>query len=84
MPTIQAIYEQGTFRPTVPVDLPEHTAVEFEPRLLGTEIVACVDPSKMPTKRPGTSLADWAEQNAEDWGQQVSSADVESFTGRRF
>lgn len=32
MPTIQAVYERGTFRPTVPVDLPEHTAVEFEPR----------------------------------------------------
>lgn len=35
MSTIQAIYEQGVFRPTVPVDLPEQTAVEFELRLLG-------------------------------------------------
>ena len=35
-------------------------------------------------KRPGTSLADWAEQNAEDWGDQLSSEDVEGFTGRRF
>jgi hypothetical protein len=33
-------------------------------------------------KRPGTSLADWAEQNAEDWGDQLSSEDVEGFTGR--
>jgi predicted DNA-binding antitoxin AbrB/MazE fold protein len=31
--TIQAIYENGVFRPTGPVDLPERTAVEFEPRV---------------------------------------------------
>ncbi len=33
MKTIQAVFENGVFRPVVPVDLPEHTAVEFEPRL---------------------------------------------------
>jgi predicted DNA-binding antitoxin AbrB/MazE fold protein len=33
METVHAIYENGVFRPTVPVDLPEHTPVEFEPRL---------------------------------------------------
>jgi predicted DNA-binding antitoxin AbrB/MazE fold protein len=31
--TIQAVYENGVFRPTGPVDLPEHTTVEFEPRV---------------------------------------------------
>jgi predicted DNA-binding antitoxin AbrB/MazE fold protein len=31
--TIHAIYENGVFRPVEPVDLPEHTAVEFEPRI---------------------------------------------------
>jgi predicted DNA-binding antitoxin AbrB/MazE fold protein len=31
--TIHAIYENGVFRPTEPVDLPESTAVEFEPRV---------------------------------------------------
>ncbi len=31
--TIHAVYENGVFRPTKPVDLPEHTAVEFEPRI---------------------------------------------------
>ena len=35
-------------------------------------------------KRPRSSLADWAEKNAEDWGDQLSSEDVEGFTGRRF
>ena len=32
MKTIHAIYENGVFRPTEPVDLPDRTAVEFEPR----------------------------------------------------
>ncbi len=32
--TIHAIYENGVFRPVEPVELPEHTAVEFEPRVL--------------------------------------------------
>jgi predicted DNA-binding antitoxin AbrB/MazE fold protein len=31
--TIHAVFEDGVFRPTEPVDLPEHTAVEFEPRV---------------------------------------------------
>ena len=49
------------------------------------ELVVTVEPqSGRPVKRPATSLADWAEQNAEDWGDQIRSEDVESFTGRRF
>lgn len=31
--TIHAIYENGVFRPIEPVDLPESTVVEFEPRV---------------------------------------------------
>ena len=31
---IYAIFENGVFRPTEPVDLPEHSQVEFEPRVL--------------------------------------------------
>lgn len=31
--TIHAIYENGVFRPTEPVDLPDHTPVEFELRI---------------------------------------------------
>ena len=42
MTTIHAIYENGVFRPVEPVELPEHTAVEFEPRVstktLDTEV----------------------------------------------
>lgn len=32
MKTIHAVYEQGIFRPHEPVELPERTEVEFEPR----------------------------------------------------
>jgi len=31
MPTITAIYENGVFRPTGPVDLPEGSTVRIEP-----------------------------------------------------
>ena len=39
MSTIRAIYENGVFRPTGQVDLPEPCTVEFEPRPIdeGTE-----------------------------------------------
>ena len=30
--TIRAVFEQGLFRPTEPVDLPDRCEVEFEPR----------------------------------------------------
>jgi predicted DNA-binding antitoxin AbrB/MazE fold protein len=32
MKTVHAVYEQGVFRPTERVELPEHCEVEFEPR----------------------------------------------------
>ena len=32
--TVRAIYENGVFRPTEPVNLPEKAQVEFEPKLL--------------------------------------------------
>lgn len=34
MATIHAIYENGVFRPTAPVALPEACEVEFEPRVV--------------------------------------------------
>ena len=34
MKTIQAVFENGVFRPTGEVTLPEKTTVEFEPRVL--------------------------------------------------
>jgi predicted DNA-binding antitoxin AbrB/MazE fold protein len=35
MRTIHAIYENGVFRPTTPVDLPEGTEVRIEPQPSG-------------------------------------------------
>ncbi len=37
-----------------------------------------------PDRHPRTSLADWAEENSEHWGNRLDAGDVESFTGRRF
>ena len=34
MKTVRAVYENGVFRPTEPLELPEHSFVEFEPRAL--------------------------------------------------
>jgi predicted DNA-binding antitoxin AbrB/MazE fold protein len=34
MPTIHAIYENGVFKPTEPVSLPESCKVEFELRVV--------------------------------------------------
>ncbi|MBL9125811.1 MAG: antitoxin family protein [Planctomycetaceae bacterium] len=34
MKTIHAVFENGVFRPTQPVELPEASHVEFEPRLI--------------------------------------------------
>ena len=33
MKTIHAVFENGVFRPIEPVDLPDQTPVEFEPRV---------------------------------------------------
>jgi hypothetical protein len=48
------------------------------------ELVVTVESPAPENKPPRTSLADWAEANAENWGKQLSSEDVEGFTGRRF
>jgi hypothetical protein len=55
--------------------LPDGTCVKVEPLELKADLVP---------KRPGTRLDEWAEQNAEDWGDQLNSENVEAFTGRRF
>ena len=34
MNTVHAIYEDGVFRPSEKVELPEHCKVEFEPRVV--------------------------------------------------
>ena len=34
MSTVRAVYENGVFRPTERVELPDHCEVEFEPRVV--------------------------------------------------
>ena len=46
------------------------------------ELVVIVE-SPSPKKKPRSSLADWADQNSESRGEELSSEDVEGFTGRR-
>ena len=40
-----------------------------------------VDDSSKPAR---TSLADWADEQAENWGDRLDSTDVAGFTGRSF
>lgn len=47
-------------------------------------IVVPLVPDANQEKPSRSSLADWAEQNAEHWGLDINSADVASFTGRSF
>ena len=37
METIRAVFEDGVFRPLVPVQLPEHAEFEFEPRAVTSD-----------------------------------------------
>ena len=76
-----------TFRITADVQDDRRVVLTLPPEVPTgqTELVVSVGPQKCEEpKRPGTSLADWAEANAEDWGDRISSEDVEGFTGRRF
>ncbi len=38
--TVQAIFENGVFRPTGQVEIPEHCVVEFEPRIVSSPLAA--------------------------------------------
>ena len=49
------------------------------------ELVVSVAPElAAELKPPRSSLADWADERAEHWGDQLSAEDVCRFTGRRF
>ena len=48
------------------------------------ELVVTVASPAPENRPPRTSLADWAEANVDNWGDRMSSEDVEGFTGRRF
>jgi predicted DNA-binding antitoxin AbrB/MazE fold protein len=64
--TIHAIYEGGVFRPTSPVELPENTEVEFEPRLIDKSNVPSLDDVyKILDKRFETGQPDLAARHNE-------------------
>jgi hypothetical protein len=47
-----------------------------------SELIVSVTESPQEALRPRSSLGDWAEQNAEHWGNRLNAKDVEGFTGR--
>jgi hypothetical protein len=76
-----------TFRITTDVKDDRRVVLTLPPEVPTgqAELVVSVAPqNNNKSKRPRTSLADWAEANAENWGDRLSSEDVEGFTGRRF
>lgn len=76
-----------TFRVTTDVKEDRRIVLDLPPEVPTGQTVLVVSVASgedAGPKRPGTSLADWAEANAEDWGDRLSSEEVEGFTGRRF
>ncbi len=76
-----------TFRASGDVDNNHRVTLTLPPEVPpGTNefIVSVPSLSDKGPKRPRSSLADWAEEQAEHWGTQLSASDVEGFTGRRF
>jgi len=66
MGTVHAIYENGVFRPIEPIALPEHSQVEFEPRL----VTPCDTPTQSEVyailgKRYRSGESDTAERHNE-------------------
>jgi len=77
---IAGVVKNGVIVPNAP--LPEGAAVEIH--LNSSPVVPSKLAERPQEKQPRTSLADWADANAEHWGTQLNSEDVEGFTGRRF
>lgn len=61
------------------IHLPE--GVKLAPGEVDVTVVQPPDTSD-DSKEPRKSLADWAEQHAEHWGNRLSATNVSSFTGR--
>ncbi len=65
--TIHAIYENGVFRPVEPVDLPDHTAVQFEPRVIAE-----------PSETPPAPIPEGLAKIYEILGRRYSSGDTDT------
>ena len=79
-------YSMITMQITVEVKEDRQVIVTLPPEVPTgqAELVISVASAPADKKKPRTSLAEWAEANAENWGDKISSADVEGFTGRRY
>lgn len=74
-----------TIRMTADVPADRKLVLTLPPEVPAGEAEVVVTVGRLPARlRPRTSLAEWAEAHAEDWGHRLSSEDVEGFTGRRF
>ena len=75
-----------TFRVSADVE-PDHRVVLTLPPEVPVgkaELLVSVNPQSQDSLAPlRTSLADWAEEHAEHWGNHLRADDVEGFTGRR-
>jgi len=66
MTVIHAIFENGVFRPFQPVELPENCEVEFEPRVVSSEIGCASDELyEILNKRYDSGESDTAERHNE-------------------
>jgi len=67
----------------VPADRQLTFTLPNEVPLGPVEVVVTVEtPARQ--KKPRTSLSQWADENAEHWGDEMNSEDVEGFTGRSY
>ncbi len=76
-----------TFRISAEIKADRQVVLTLPPEVptgMAELVVSVASSAVTQKKQPRTSLADWAEENAEDWGDQLNSEDVEGFTGRRF
>lgn len=62
MNTIHAVFENGVFRPLVPVDLADQTKVEFEPRVVESATAAGQEPLTASDLLASGLVGIWAER----------------------
>lgn len=80
----------NSFRASIEVDKDRRATIVVPPEFPTGRVdvvITAVEPNGLTFRqgaKPRTSLADWARENAEHWGDEIKSTDVEGFTGRRY
>src|SRR4051812_34852749 len=83
----QGVAEMITFEVSADVKADRQIVLTLPPEVPTGKaelVVTVTSATTREAKQARTSLADWADANAEEWGNRLDSADVEGFTGRRF